>query len=194
MDAFDTDGSVAKVEFYVDGEKLGEDTSAPFEWLWNNVYYGGDFTLTAVATDNAGGQTSSPDVHISVLGNHRPIVSITSPADGSAIVVPSTITITADAIDPDGSVTNLAFYANGSLLTNEVAGPYAFDWTNAPLGDYVLEAVATDNEGLSMTSAPVVVALVNTPPPQELIVWGDEWRYLDDGSNQGAAWQGVKFR
>ena len=57
--AGDSDGNVAKVEFYVDGGKVGEDASSPFGFAWSAT--GGIHTCTAVAIDNAlGTATSSP--------------------------------------------------------------------------------------------------------------------------------------
>uniref|UniRef100_UPI00054DB1C3 Ig-like domain-containing protein n=1 Tax=Aquimarina macrocephali TaxID=666563 RepID=UPI00054DB1C3 len=49
--AADTDGAVSKVEFYNGSTKLGEDTSSPYEYVWQNVS-AGNYVLTAKATDN----------------------------------------------------------------------------------------------------------------------------------------------
>jgi cellulose 1,4-beta-cellobiosidase len=71
--ASDTDGSVTKVEFYQGSTKLGEDTSAPYSYTWNNVptsYY----KLTARATDNIGDSTTSSGVNIHVIGGSGAIL------------------------------------------------------------------------------------------------------------------------
>jgi hypothetical protein len=62
--AADSDGTVAKVEFYADGVKLGEVTTGPFNFTWNNVP-AGNHLLAAVATDDEGAQTESAPVAIS---------------------------------------------------------------------------------------------------------------------------------
>jgi YD repeat-containing protein len=51
--ADDADGTVAKVEFYDDLTKLGEDTTAPYSFDWSGAAAGGH-TISARATDNAG--------------------------------------------------------------------------------------------------------------------------------------------
>ena len=61
------DGSVTKVEFYQGTTKLGEDTTSPYSYTWNNVPTG-VYSLTAVATDNGSHTTTSSDVNITVLG------------------------------------------------------------------------------------------------------------------------------
>ncbi len=65
-DAFDPDGSVARVAFYAGSTKLGERTEAPFEYVWQDASPG-RYTLTARATDDAGAETTSPPVTIDVV-------------------------------------------------------------------------------------------------------------------------------
>lgn len=63
--ASDSDGNVVKVEFYSGSTKLGEDTSAPFNFTWGNVA-AGSYSLTAKATDNEGAFKTSVAVAITV--------------------------------------------------------------------------------------------------------------------------------
>jgi hypothetical protein len=63
--ASDTNGFVTKVEFFQDSTKLGEDTNAPYSYTWNDVN-AGRYSLTAKATDNNDGTTTSAAVNISV--------------------------------------------------------------------------------------------------------------------------------
>ncbi len=51
VDAKDTDGTVLKVEFFVDGKTIGYDTKPPFSWIWFNTI-SGEHKIKAVATDN----------------------------------------------------------------------------------------------------------------------------------------------
>ncbi|RPD42222.1 discoidin domain-containing protein [Chitinophaga barathri] len=63
--AADSDGSVSKVEFFQGATKLGEDLSSPFTYTWNTVAVG-NYSLTAKATDNNNGTTTSSAVNITV--------------------------------------------------------------------------------------------------------------------------------
>ncbi len=63
--ATDSDGTITKVEFLVNGLKVGEDTTAPYTYAWANVL-AGEYTLNAKATDNSGAVTTSTPVTISV--------------------------------------------------------------------------------------------------------------------------------
>lgn len=63
--ASDTDGTVAKVEFFRDVAKLGEDTSSSYSLVWSNVM-AGTYQLTARATDNVGATNTSAAVTVQV--------------------------------------------------------------------------------------------------------------------------------
>ncbi len=63
--ATDSDGTVAKVEFFSGATKLGEDTTAPYHFAWSNAPFG-SYTLTAVATDNQDAQITSTSVALTV--------------------------------------------------------------------------------------------------------------------------------
>jgi chitinase len=65
--ASDPDGTIAKVQFYNGATLLGESTSSPYTYAWNNVV-AGSYTLTAKATDNAGAVTTSAAIAIVVTG------------------------------------------------------------------------------------------------------------------------------
>ncbi|HVM49181.1 MAG TPA: Ig-like domain-containing protein [Candidatus Acidoferrum sp.] len=93
--------------------------------------------------------------------NLPPIVHLTSPPDGTNIVSPGapvTLQLTASASDPDGSVTNVAFYAGVTRLGQVTTSPYTLSWTIPASGSYQLTVVATDNQGAATVSAPVMVS------------------------------------
>ena len=63
--ASDGDGSVAKVEFFAGGNKIGESLAAPYSMAWSGAMVG-THTLTAVATDGQGAKTTSAVVSLTV--------------------------------------------------------------------------------------------------------------------------------
>ena len=72
-DATDSDGTIAKVEFYNGTNKLGEDTSSPFSFHWTGVA-AGNYTLRASAIDNLGASNVSTDISIIVRNSASPIL------------------------------------------------------------------------------------------------------------------------
>src|SRR4029077_5430888 len=97
-----------------------------------------------------------------------PSVTLTSPANGSVFAAPANITLTADAADTDGIVTNVAFYRNGTKLADVGAPPFYFNWKGAYGGNYSLTAVIADDEGLMATSSVVNITVTNSPAIQTL--------------------------
>ena len=94
-----------------------------------------------------------------------PNVAITSPTNSAFFTAPANVTITASASDTDGSVTNVAFLDGSTLLGQTNDTPYTITASLAT-GAHALTAVATDNAGLSTTSAfvNVSVSVANHPP------------------------------
>jgi len=190
--ASDSDGTVAKVEFFQGSTKLGEDTSDPYEFTWSGML-SGNYTLTAKATDNAGASTTSAPVSITVTNpsNAAPSVALTSPAD-DAHVPASTITLAATAVDTDGAATKVEFFQGSTKLGEDTSAPFEFTWTNVPVGDYTLTAKATDNDGAVTTSTAVTVHAVAFTDLTR-IDRGATWKYLDNGTDQGTAWKETAF-
>ncbi|MCX6924992.1 MAG: Ig-like domain-containing protein, partial [Verrucomicrobia bacterium] len=105
------------------------------------------------------------DLAVNVMGPLQPPqVTITNPVNNASIIVGASIPVEASASDSDGTVTNVVFYADGSLLGSDATAPYSYTWTTAALGAHTLSAIAWDNTGLSTTSA-VVNLTVTAPPP-----------------------------
>ncbi|MEK6281680.1 MAG: Ig-like domain-containing protein [Acidobacteriota bacterium] len=170
--AGDSDGSVAKVEFYGDGNLIGTGTlTAPSQYslVWNNVAFG-RHSLIAVATDNLNKTALSDPVTIAVNGSA--IVNMTTPANDSAFSRPANITVTANASVSGGTISKVDFYADGFILlgTGTLSGPdqYSITWNAAPSGRHVLTAIATDSSNVTTTSMPVNVT-VNDPPVISLV-------------------------
>ena len=162
--ASDSDGTIAKVEFYNGATLLGTATSAPYAFNWSNVATG-KYTLTAKTTDNRGATTTSAAVTVNV--NAAPTVNITSPANDAVFSPPGNITITANAADSGGSIAKVEFYNGATLIGTATAAPYAVNWGNVAAGSYTLTAKATDNLGAVTTSSAIAV-VVNALPAVSL--------------------------
>jgi hypothetical protein len=94
--------------------------------------------------------------------NRPPTVSLSAPASGASYTAPATITLGAAATDPDGPVTRVEFFRNGTLIGSDTSAPFAATWSAAPAGTYALTAVAYDADGASASSAAVNVTVTGT--------------------------------
>ncbi len=156
--AADSDGAIAKVDFYRGAILLGTATSAPYTYNWTNVP-AGSYTVSAKATDNSGGTTMSAPVTVTVAPNAPPTVSLTSPTAGFNAFAPADVALSANAADSDGTITKVDFYQGTTLIGTATSAPYTYTWTNVAAGTYAITAVATDNLGVATTSTPVTITV-----------------------------------
>lgn len=103
-------------------------------------------------------------ITVQSVANQPPSVSLTNPVGGVVLAAPANVTLKASASDPDGSVANVQFFSGTSLLGSKTASPYTLTVSNLAAGSYSFTAKAIDNLGLSKTSAPVNVSIVNPAP------------------------------
>ncbi|MDP3514719.1 MAG: Ig-like domain-containing protein [Sulfuritalea sp.] len=156
--AADSDGTIAKVEFYSGTTPIGTTTTAPYTLSWNAVSPG-NYSLTAIATDNLGLQTTSVPITISVIANSPPTISLTSPTQNQSFKAPASITLTANASDPDNNLAKVEFVQNGTLIATVLSPPYTATWSNVAQGSYQITAVATDAVGAQTMSDPVTITV-----------------------------------
>ncbi len=94
--------------------------------------------------------------------NAAPAVSITSPAAGATFAAPVNISLSANVTD-DGAVSKVQFFAGGNLVATKNEQPFTASWGNVAAGTYTLTAKATDDAGITTTSAPVNITVAAQP-------------------------------
>jgi plastocyanin len=136
---------------------MGSGETFPFTFTTPGYYpYRCRTHVDSGATSPHAEQTGS----VSVVGmNFAPIISLTNPAPNSQVIAPAVLNLQASATD-DGTVTNVQFLLNGSPLGNDTAAPFELLTASLAAGNYTFTAIASDNTGLSATSAPVPVFLL----------------------------------
>jgi glucose/arabinose dehydrogenase len=149
--ATDSDGSVAKVEFFDGATKLGEDASSPYALSWTPTTTGAH-SLIARATDNLGLITASAAVSVTINAStgdtQPPIATLTAPAN-LATGLAGTLAVTATATDNVG-VTSVEFQVDGAQVgATLAAAPYAInvDSNAYASGQHVLRVRASDAAG-----------------------------------------------
>jgi len=104
--------------------------------------------------------------------NQLPTVSLTAPSNNTTVCAGTSVTLTATASDPDGSISKVEFYNGTTLITTRTSTPYTYNWTDAPAGTLSITAKAYDNTDASATSAArtiVVNAIPNAPAVTETV-------------------------
>jgi len=150
---------ITRVDFHHGSTLIGGSTTAPYTTTWAPPT-AGTYHLTAVATDSAGGVTTSAARTITVQGaNQLPNVSLTSPLANQSFTAPANIALAAIASDADGTIARVEFFQGSTLIGSATAAPYGAAWNNVPAGSYILTARATDDRGAtrSTTAIPITV-------------------------------------
>lgn len=162
------DTAVARVEFRLDGQLLGTDTTAPFGCTWDTTQSAdGEHTLSATAYDAAGNQAGAART-VTVSNavappppppppvNQAPSITLTAPVQGQ--LFRDTLSFAATASDDD-RVTLVEFYVDGVKRASDTTAPYGVTWSSKSLawGFHKVVARAYDAQGLSTTTPTVTV-------------------------------------
>ncbi len=99
-----------------------------------------------------------------------PMVTITSPTNGSLFSGGLIIPITASVTAPGSIIVQVAFYSGSTLLGTSTSAPYSASLRTGPASAaYTLTAVATNSTGETGTSAPVTISTTdNIPTPTRI--------------------------
>ncbi|HOP95119.1 MAG TPA: Ig-like domain-containing protein [Dictyoglomaceae bacterium] len=178
------DVGVSKVEFYIDGTKVGEDSQAPYEYSWNtdSLQYGSTHSIKAKAYDNAGNTGESQIVTVTIGDTQAPQVTITNPNDGDT--VSGIVSIEAQVVDkipsaknkkvekaPSG-ISKVEFYVDGTKVGEDSQAPYEYSWNTDSLqygSTHSIKAKAYDNAGNTGESQIVTVTIGDPQAPQVTI-------------------------
>jgi chitinase len=125
--------------------------------------------------------------------NLLPYCNITSPLAGDEIEIGSTIAITANAYDRDGTISKVIFFIDGDQISSVSNSPYTLQWNTSYeyTGTHELRAVAEDDQGMRKPSH-ISVTIVEPEPDNggggdgycENEIWVDDpagghWQCLD---------------
>jgi hypothetical protein len=107
----------------------------------------GIYVLRLEADDGALSAADELTLTVSPPDNQPPSVSLISPLSWSTVAAPTSVLLEATAMDPDGAVARVEFYAGHLKLGEATTPPYQFNWYVSLPGVYYLLAKAVDDQG-----------------------------------------------
>lgn len=165
-----TGRAVVRVEFFVNGTKVGEKITAPFTYRFTAPAATGTYVFSARATDNTGLARDAQQVFtVTSAAGSPPTVNLLTPTSGTIVVPNTAVNLAASALAVGGTIANVQFYANGSPAAINssnglAAAPYISTFTPTAPGTYVIDAIATDDRGNNTISNTVTItAAFGTP-------------------------------
>ena len=136
----------------------GETAHFPPKWMSANgktvylVFSGDDAFSVRKATLTTSSSSNAP-----------PSVNLTEPT-ATSFLTGDPVSMKATASDPDGTVLQVEFLVDGSVVATDPSSPYTHTWSSTVSGSYSLAARATDDKGATATSGAVTIT-VSAPSP-----------------------------
>jgi regulation of enolase protein 1 (concanavalin A-like superfamily) len=112
--------------------------------------------LTTAVMDQMKVTASSPAV------NQPPAITLTSPTASSSFLPGSSITLAANASDPEGRLSRVEFYIGSTRVASDTTSPYSTAWSTSTLGSYVVKAIAYDADGGVTTSSTNTISIASS--------------------------------
>lgn len=166
--ASDPDGRIVEVTFKVNNAQIGEALlTAPYRAAYTPSAPG-TYLFSATARDNNDNVTASAMRMVTITEDPLPAISlqVLPDVEGQPVAIGSRTLLYADVIDTDETdaitVSVVQFYADGQLLGEATAEPYAISWKPVAAGTAYLNAVVLDSADQRVTSAYVPVLVGNT--------------------------------
>ena len=164
VDAID-DVGVTQVEFYIDGNLVSTNPSAPWEYTWNTTgYSSGTHVLFVKGYDAAGNIGTIPSTDFEILDQSDtipPTLTLLYPAAGSTIQ--GIVNVVVDAKDNVG-VDSVQFFIDGIFETTDSTEPWGFGWNTAPFDSgtvHTLYMKGFDPSGNVGTAGPTSFTIIN---------------------------------
>lgn len=156
------DGSISKVEYTINGSAVKTATGTG-AFAFTATLKQGANTIEVTATDNKGA-TGKATLSVTYTPptpgtNQSPVVTITSPQNGSTVTSTS-VNVSGTATD-DGSIAKVEYSVNGGTLTKaNGTGTFGFTAT-LKQGANTIQVTATDNQG---ATGKATITITYTPP------------------------------
>jgi hypothetical protein len=205
-----------RVEFVVNGERVGTAFEPPFALEWTppgSPAWGDTFEIAALAFDGAGGLAVSEPVRVTYADLEPPAVSFRLLP--GALLAPGPVAVELAVSDPGSGVAFVEVYVDDAFVDAAFEPTWTVTWdaSAAAEGPHALFAVAYDGAG-NPASAEVIV-LVDATPPTATILSPRAGAFLRgvvpvaldaqdpdgevrgailvDGAGRGEAWNGTPF-
>ncbi|TDF34611.1 hypothetical protein EYS14_22905 [Alteromonadaceae bacterium M269] len=142
--ATDSGGSIAAVEFSLDGGAWAIDAQEPYSNDFGRLSAGAH-TISYRARDNDGTYSSTVDRVIRV--NAAPAVAVSNPANNTVYAVGQSVSTEATATDSDGTVAAVEFKLDEGPWVADIESPYTRNYGALAAGTYRISYRSRDNDG-----------------------------------------------
>jgi len=170
---------ITKVEFYADNEIIGEDTSSPYNFTWENPGIGTHMVYAkAIGQNSASAKSNYFGLKIT---DGIPQIFLQSPMENYKYTMFDTIVFSAAAQDFDGTIQKIEFFSNDNLIGESTSSPIRLQWEGPNAGEYSIYAKVTDNDGNTAVT-PSITINVSDEYQKSFLFPEDDLMISDGGS------------
>lgn len=171
----DSDGSVIQHQIYVNNVLVDTDGASYTPHIIDNIS-SGNYTITAIVTDNSG-ETSSDTVVITAgssgeptdptppTSGSDPAVSITNLKNGQSFSAGSDVSVNLSASDADGTIVKYQIFVNDELVDTDGTNYTPHVIADISNGNYEIKATVTDDDNNTNSAVVNIVVGTTTTPP-----------------------------
>jgi len=167
--------AIQKVQFLEGGTLLGEDTSAPYGFVWSGVS-ARSTTVSARVFYGDGGIIETAPVAV-VIGNAKPTAALGIPMPPGGWVAPATVGMEVVVNSNGNPIQKVQFLEGGKPLGEDTSAPYGFVWSGVSARSTTVSARVFYGDGGMIETAPVAVVVKPGQPPSVVL------EVLDGGSD-----------
>ena len=158
--ATDSDGTIAKVEFFDVTTPIGTVLgSGPYALAYTPSTIG-SHSLTAKATDNTGGTRTTAPTNLPVTAAPNAVPTVLLSLSTATVQQGSAVTLIATVGDADGTVTLVEYFDGATRIGQTTGIPHSISYAPGLAGSHSLYAKATDNVGGASMSAPQALSVL----------------------------------
>jgi hypothetical protein len=184
---------------------IEEETFFPISLATQTLIRGSNVIAVELHQDSDRRDDASFDLELSAnrsFATLAPSVRFDGPLSGGLAQAGQAVSVSVDALDPDGALQSVALFVDGAAIGTRAAPPFTFSWIGAPLGRHRLRVLATDNDQLQSLAEATVTVVANTPPAVQLLTPQDDASFAvgkpiavqASASDPGGAVDRVEFR
>jgi hypothetical protein len=150
--------TVKKVQFVVDGQVVGEDSTTPYGLIWSNSGAGNKAVVARVVY-GAGETVETVPIQVMIEAPAPTVMLLVGTVPVGGWVAPASVPLEAVVNSAGNSILAVQFLADGEVIGEAAAVPYLLTWTGVGVGSRTIVARVVFGSGKTLNSMGVPVTV-----------------------------------
>ena len=150
--------AVKKVQFVVDGQVVGEDSTVPYELIWLNLS-AGNKSVVARAVYGAGQTVETVPIQVMIEAPAPTVTLTVGTVPVGGWISPASVPLEAVVNSSGNSILAVQFLADGEVIGEAATVPYRLTWTGVGVGSRTIVSRVVFGSGKTLNSMGVPVTV-----------------------------------